>query len=236
MGSKKPFRAIKDLTGQRFGRLIVLYRDENKQVYKRSYWICQCDCGNLKSVRSDSLTGGVINSCNCILKEKVTERAKVLNLTHGRSKTPLYRLWKHMTQRCYNPTDASYKNYGGRGITVCEDWRSNFEAFETWALITGYVYNQGLSIDRIDNNDNYCPENCRWANKLQQNRNTRFTLRITHEGVEYAFNDFVELMGIVSCQTAHSRVKYGWPKYEAATYPKGKPYFSKSSKGKRTPI
>lgn len=154
-----------DLTGQKFGRLTVLERAENKNGYVR--WKCRCDCGNEKIVMSYQLRKGGTQSCGCLQKERTAEAHKTHGLYHSR----LHRTWTGMKARCFNPNLKAFPYYGGRGITVCEEWKNNFQAFYDWAMSNGYEEN--LTLDRIDNNDNYCPENCRWVTMAKQNANKR---------------------------------------------------------------
>ena len=161
-----------DLTGQRFGRLVVI---EESPVRKRGaiHWVCKCDCGNItRPLRGDQLTTGNTRSCGCLHNEDFSRR----NTTHGLHKTRLYGTYQGMKQRCFNPNDCNYKRYGARGITVCEEWRNDFKAFYDWAIANGY--RDDLSIDRIDVNGNYEPSNCRWATmKEQANNKTQVKVR-----------------------------------------------------------
>lgn len=149
-----------DLTDKKFTRLKVVKRDiDNKNGH--ATWICECDCGNKLSVNGSKLRNGRIKSCGCLRRESP--------ITHNMSHTRLYGIWHGMRERCRNINKEYYDRYGGRGVSVCEEWENNFQAFYDWAIVNGY--SDKLSIDRIDNDGNYEPNNCRWTTQSIQCQN-----------------------------------------------------------------
>ena len=182
-----------DLTGKRFGRLTVIGIDDRGD--RKTYYNCQCDCGNVKSVRSDSLISGAIRSCGCMKKEQDLENLTA-NHSHRMSGTRIYGIWQGIKKRCYNPHEARYDRYGGRGIKMCDEWRESFQSFYDWATENGYE--ETLSIDRIDNNGDYCPENCRWSDTQEQARNRSSTIRITIGNATKTLTEWCEIFEVDS--------------------------------------
>jgi len=164
----------KDRIGKKFGKLTIINVIKNKG--KKTYVLCKCDCGNTKQIRLDGITSGLVVSCGCFNKEQAIKTGKKKR-THGKTHTRIYRIWRKMKERCYYEADRrKYKYYGGRGITVYEEWKNSFEKFYDWAITHGYADN--LSIDRIDVNGNYEPSNCRWITMAEQQRNKRNNIKI----------------------------------------------------------
>ena len=193
--SNRKGNGFNDLTGKKFGRLTVLGLSEKKSG-RKSYWVCECDCGNKKLVRSDSLKRGQVQSCVCLKKEQ--NKINLDRTTHGDTPTGehkrLWEIWQGIKQRTSNPNNKSYARYGGRGISVCEEWRENYVNFRDWALNNGYSDN--LTIERIDVNGDYCPENCRWATVKEQCNNRRTNVLIEWNGKTQNIERWSEETGI----------------------------------------
>ena len=203
----------KDRAGQRFGRLTVV-KDVGRTKTKRVLWLCHCGCGNETIVASNNLTGGKTQSCGCYMRDRVREASK----THGHymngKQTRLYAIWAGMKRRCLNHNVKAYHRYGGRGIKVCAEWMK-FEPFRDWATANGYA--DKLSIDRIDNDGNYEPGNCRWITQKVQCQNTRSNRLITFNGVAKSIAEWAEITGIKAA-TISARIKrHHWPIEKALT-------------------
>lgn len=206
-----------DLTGQRFGRLAVV-RNAGKDKRGAYLWECLCDCGSTCVMRSDHLKRGEVQSCGCLNRERAKETASKTgkaNRKHGGNGTRLYSVWHGMKDRCYNSGNPYFEKYGGRGITVCAEWRTDFAAFRAWALVNGYA--SGLSIDRVDNNAGYSPDNCRWITAKGQARNRRSNRVISGKSVA-AWAD----KACVSYSAILRRLNCGWSIQDACTTPAGK--------------
>lgn len=196
-----------DLTGQRFGRLTVIERAHNTKD-GRPKWNCLCDCGNLTVVRGKELRSGGTSSCGCLRVEKTVERSTI----HGKRHTRLYRIWQGMVARCENPNADRFGRYGGRGIVVCDEWRKNFQMFYDWAMNNGY--RDDLSIDRIDNNKGYYPNNCRWSTDKEQRRNKSTTHYVEYDGEKRSLMEWCEIYQ-VKYHKVKERLRLGWTIEEA---------------------
>jgi hypothetical protein len=197
-----------NLSGQRFGMLLVVQRDVTKNG-PNSYWTCLCDCGKSVVICRPSLRKKT--SCGCDTKRLIG----LATATHRRTRTPLYRVWSTMIDRCHRPNTTSYPRYGARGIRVCERWRHSFENF---LADMGERPSDSHSIDRIDSNGNYCPENCRWATMTEQARNTRANRIIEFDGVTLCLIEWAERTGI-EAGTIARRLRTGWSVSDALTTP-----------------
>lgn len=210
-----------DLTGMKFGRLSVISWESRNFVfsagnhYKKIIYKCKCDCGKEIEVESSALLNGSYRSCGCYHNELLS---KLLS-THGQSKTRLYNIWCNIIARCTNSNTKSYIDYGGRGISICKEWRK-FENFMEWAISHGYAEN--LTIERIDVDGDYCPENCTWIPKKEQANNTRRSVIIEMFGVKKSLKQWTDFMGwkyskyenrhlrgkLIFCEDEQKRIEY----------------------------
>lgn len=186
---------FQDHTGEKFGKLTVLRRVENKN--SRTRWLCQCECGNLTIAYSNMLINGTHKSCGCYKNQRIKE----LNYKHGQSNarkrgqgTKMYENWKGMKARCYYPKHKDYKYYGAKGITVCDEWVHDYQCFYDWAINNGYE--EGLTLDRIDSLKNYCPDNCRWVTWYIQNNNRSVVRRIAIGNETHTISEWAAISGL----------------------------------------
>lgn len=207
----KVYVPVQQRVGQRFGRLVVLAVAFRRK--KKTYVNCRCDCGGEATVEMYHLQDGHTTSCGCMraVKGATTRR------THGKSGTKEYHAWVSMTDRCYNPNAGKFRHYGGRGIKVCERWRTSSAAF---LADMGKAPSPKHELDRIDVNGDYSPANCRWATRSQQMRNTRFNHRITFEGRTLLLVEWGEVTGL-GRNVIGFRLKRGWSVKDALTLPRG---------------
>ena len=209
---------VRNLEGQRFGKLVAV-ECVGRDRHKNALWLCRCDCGREKVVVSRSLVSGNSKSCGCL------ETGRFMNgvgrIMHGGSGERLYRVWGGMRNRCYDKNRPDYPNYGGRGIRVCDEWLHDYSAFRDWAYANGYdpsLSGKECSIDRIDVDGDYCPENCRWVSMKVQTFNKRNTHRIEYRGKMITLTEASELCGIIP-NTISERIKRGWPVEKAIETP-----------------
>lgn len=193
-----------DMKGKKYGRLFVVsyYGKDNNN---KSKWLCRCDCGNVCVVDGYRIRSGKTRSCGCLSYEVLKKKS----VTHGMSRSKIYFVHNSMNERCFNKKNLNYRNYGGRGISVCDEWkgRDGFESFLKWSLENGYK--DGLSIDRIDVNGNYEPSNCRWATQKEQLNNTRSNVILEYKGEEHTAMQWSEILGI-PYKRLMKRLYSGW--------------------------
>ena len=182
-------RAMEDLTGKRFGRLTVIGRGKTYSS-GNVCWTCICDCGNTTNSCGTNLRSGKSKSCGrCVC----SERMAALNTKHSGFGTRLYEIWRQMHRRCYGRNTKAYKDYGGRGITICKDWQE-YGPFEKWAMSHGY--REDLTIDRIDVNGNYEPSNCRWATMKEQSNNRRNNRVVVYNGESHTVSEWADIYAV----------------------------------------
>lgn len=204
---------VKDLTGERFGRLTVL-EPTSKRHHRCVIWLCRCDCGKLIEVNGAYLRNRETSSCGCLHDEMASERFSKAMKKHGGYYDRLHRIWSGMLTRCRNPNSKPYPRYGGRGIKVCEVWEHSYQAFKDWAYANGYdekaPYGE-CTIDRIDVNGNYCPENCRFIPLAQQSRNMTTNRKVTVDGETHCIAEWAEILGVSPATIGHAERFRGIP-------------------------
>lgn len=187
---------FKDIIGQKFGRLTVIKLHHVKRTYRNFYYyLCKCECGKEHIVLKSSLLNGLTRSCGCYNNEVRIAKCKA-RAKHHMSETRLFKVWEKMKGRCFCKTRPDYKHYGGRGITLCKEWQDDFINFYSWAMANGYNPNAKYgecTIDRINVNGNYEPENCRWVNEKIQQRNRRNNRLITYNGETHCLSEWAEI-------------------------------------------
>lgn len=199
-----------NLLGEKFGRLTVI-GDAGSTKSGKSKWHCLCECGSELDVPCGTLRSLHTTSCGCISKEMVIAR----NTTHGfADRVPEYRTWQAMRDRCLNPNTAKAKNYSARGILICPEWSS----FEQFFVDMGLRPSPQHSLDRINNNGNYCKENCRWAPASQQAQNKTNNIQIEHDGLRLCITEWSRRLGF-SRSTINDRLRRGWTPERALTQP-----------------
>lgn len=182
---------IQEHIGKKYNRLTIISYAYTRK--KHTYVNCVCECGNTSTPEFSSVIKGHTKSCGCLQKEKASKTARTHLRTHCLTGTRIFNIWRGMKARCYNPHLKSYHNYGGRGITMCDEWRNNAQSFYDWAMQNGY--SDELSIERIDNNLGYSPDNCRWATDREQALNRRCN-RYLFQGKLFKVSDLVSMLGI----------------------------------------
>lgn len=201
----------RDLTGQKFGRLLVIGNRQFKN--SRVTWDCICDCGTFRTVRDESLINGITVSCGCYQKE----RSRQAITTHGKSKTRLFSIWQNVKRRCYNPNFKHFHYYGGRGISMCDEWRNDFNSFYKWSTSNGY--DSHLTLDRINSNGNYEPNNCRWLTRKEQSNNTRRNHVFTINNESKTIAQWCELYNVPYERVRQRVMNYDWNILDALTTP-----------------
>lgn len=197
-------KKYKDITNQRFGNLLAIKRIA--RIDRKTLWLFKCDCGNEIILPLAYVTSGDTKSCGCYRKKVTSVKGKE-SKKHGMVKSRLYSIWSGMKQRCYNNKKNSYKYYGNKNIIVCENWKNNFMSFYNWAILNGY--NATLTIDRIDLNGNYEPQNCRWATIKEQNNNTSKNHWIEYNNEKLTMAQFAEKYEI-PYDIVRNRIRYNW--------------------------
>jgi len=202
---------FEDLTGKRFNRLVVIrYLEKSERTVKTYNWLCQCDCGKIVKANANKLKNGLQQSCGC-LKEEMKYDIGQVNKKYLHSHKRLYGVYKGMMARCYDNKHREYNNYGGRGISVCEEWKNDYDAFAEWALKSGYDPDADYgecTIERNDVNGNYSPDNCTWITNAKQQNNRRDNVILTYKGESHTMKEWSHILDVTyGSLTYHIRKK-----------------------------
>lgn len=187
-----------DISGNRYGRLVAISYHHFSAKQRQTFWLCQCDCGRKVIVGKSHLKDGHTKSCGCLQREVSSKVTSARNYKHGHTNERLYKIWTSIKTRCHNERSKGFCDYGGRGIKMCDEW-NDYESFRTWAFANGYdeLAERGVTtIDRIDVNGNYCPENCRFISIAEQNRNKRTVRKFEYNGNIYTIPGFANKIGM----------------------------------------
>lgn len=191
-----------EMIGNKYGRLTVI--EEAPSQHGHAMWICKCDCGNTTHpIGGSDLRNGKVQSCKCLHNELVSKKMT----KHKMKETRLYRIWTNMRARCRFPSVPCYGSYGGRGVTVCEEWQHDFLAFHSWAMANGYA--DDLTLDRKDTNGPYRPDNCRWVSRKAQANNLRKNVVLDINGEKHTMAEWADISGI-KYTTIYQRRLRGW--------------------------
>jgi hypothetical protein len=202
-----------NLTGRKFSRLTVLSLNVERSTKKRKFWNCVCECGNIKSIESENLKTGKTRSCGCLQKEMKSKPRPHLKI-YSYEEYPLRHIWKLMMRRCYNSTDPTHRYYGARGIKVCERWHDYWQFKEDM-----WPRPEGLTLERIDNDGDYAPINCKWATVCEQTNNRRTSKKITMNGESKTIPDWCRVYNVTNVSAVRQRLDRGWDLYEALIKP-----------------
>jgi hypothetical protein len=207
----------KDITNMKFSNLLVVKKLYVLNKRDKKMWLCICDCGKETTAYSSDLFRGYKKSCGCLKVSRMIE----MSTKHGLKKHSLYIAWINMRERCRRKNLSQYKDYGGRGIKICDEWRNDFMAFYNWSIANGWK--KGLTIDRIDNNGHYDPSNCRFVDRITQCRNQRSNVLITYGGRTLCVSEWASILGL-SGSTLRNRISIlKWDLNKAFTTPLQKP-------------
>lgn len=203
----------KDIAGRKFGRLTAI-KLTGKQN-RKNLWLCRCECGKETIVTASHLLAGHTKSCGCLASENAAKASKIKNTKHGLHKSRIYRAWINMRARCLNPKEQHYPDYGGRGIKICQRWLNSFKNF----LDDMGAPPEGTSLDRIDVNGDYCPDNCRWASNEVQANNRRNTVYLEYQGKTKPLSVWAKEMKIKRDTLSDRIFRSGWDIEKALTTP-----------------